>query len=77
MALRTGTDSISMRLAHLLDQDLSFTGGDRPHPLHALHAFAAKFPAQLPRHFIEGLSEPGKLCWTPWPVPALPCWKGG
>ena len=61
----TGTDAITARLARLLDQDLSFTGGDRPHPLHAIHAFAAKFPAQLPRHFIEGLSEPGETVLDP------------
>ena len=65
MALSTSTDSIAARLAHLLDQDLSFTGGDRPHPLHALHAFAAKFPAKLPRYFIEGLSEPGETVLDP------------
>ena len=65
MALITGTDTITARLAHLLDQDLSFTGGDRPHPLHAIHAFAANFPARLPRHFIEGLSEPGETVLDP------------
>ena len=63
--MRTETDSYSVRLAHLLDRDLSFTGGDRPHPLHSLHAFAAKFPAQLPRYFIEGLSEPGETVLDP------------
>ena len=63
--MRTETDSNSVRLAHLLDRDLSFTGGDRPHPLHSLHAFAAKFPAQLPRYFIEGLSEPGETVLDP------------
>lgn len=63
--MSTGTDSIADRLACLLDQDLSFTGGDRPHPLHALHAFAAKFPAQLPRYFIEGLSEPSETVLDP------------
>ena len=63
--MSTGTDIIAAKLAYLLDQDLSFTGGERPHPLHAIHAFAAKFPAQLPRHFIEGLSEPGELVLDP------------
>ena len=63
--MSTGTDIIAAKLSYLLDQDLSFTGGDRPHPLHAIHAFAAKFPAQLPRHFIEGLSEPGELVLDP------------
>ena len=56
---------MSLRLTRLLEQDLSFTGGDRPHPLHAIHAFAAKFPAQLPRYFIEGLSEPGETVLDP------------
>ena len=65
MAFSTGTDSITDRLALLLDQDLSFTGGPRPHPLHAIHAFAAKFPAALPRHFIEGLSQPGETVLDP------------
>ena len=59
------TGSIADRVAYLLEHDLSFTGGDRPHPLHALHAFAAKFPAPLPRHFIEGLSEPGETVLDP------------
>ena len=63
--MSTGTDSMSSRLTRLLEQDLSFTGGDRPHPLHAIHAFAAKFPAQLPRYFIEGLSEPGETVLDP------------
>jgi len=63
--LTSVTDSISNKLAQLLDQDLSFTGGDRPHPLHAIHAFAAKFPAQLPRYFIEGLSAPGETVLDP------------
>ncbi len=63
--MSTGTDSIPSRLTRLLEQDLSFTGGDRPHPLHAIHAFAAKFPAQLPRYFIEGLSEPGETVLDP------------
>ena len=63
--MSTGTDSITDRLARLLNQDLSFTGGERPHPLHSIHAFAAKFPAQLPRYFIEGLSEPGETVLDP------------
>ena len=65
MAITAATGSIPKRLAQLLDQDLSFTGGDKPHPLHTIHAFAAKFPAQLPRHFIEGLSEPGETVLDP------------
>ena len=59
------TDNITAKLAGLLNRDLSFRDGDKPHPLHSLHAFAAKFPAQLPRHFIEGLSEPGETVLDP------------
>lgn len=65
MAFSASKTDIADKLAHLLDQDLSFTGGERPHPLHSIHAFAAKFPAQLPRHFIEGLSEPGERVLDP------------
>ena len=65
MSLSSRTDSISARLAYLLEQDLSFTGGDRSHPLHAIHAFAAKFPAQLPRYFIENLSAEGEAVLDP------------
>lgn len=59
------TDNITAKLAGLLHRDLSFRDSDKPHPLHSLHAFAAKFPAQLPRHFIEGLSEPGETVLDP------------
>ena len=59
------TESTSNKLAQLLGQDLSFTSGDKPHQLHAIHAFAAKFPAMLPRYFIEGLSEPGERVLDP------------
>lgn len=65
MSTTQETGSIPERLTRLLEQDLSFTGGDRSHPLHGTHAFAAKFPAQLPRHFIEGLSEPGETILDP------------
>ena len=65
LPLNSTTENISQKLAHLLDQDLSFTGGEKPHPLHSIHAFAAKFPAQLPRHFIEGLSGPGETVLDP------------
>ncbi|MDE2779489.1 MAG: DNA methyltransferase [Chloroflexota bacterium] len=65
LPLNSTTENISQKLAHLLDQDLSFTGGEKPHPLHSIHAFAAKFPAQLPRHFIEGLSDPGETVLDP------------
>ena len=61
MATSTVADNTRKRLADLLSQDLAFRGGDKPHPLHSIHAFAAKFPAQLPRHFIEGLSSPGEV----------------
>ena len=65
MATSIATDKTKKRLADLLNQDLAFRGGDKPHPLHSIHAFAAKFPAQLPRHFIEGLSSPGEVVLDP------------
>ena len=52
-------------LSHLLGQDLAFRDGPKPHPLHSLHAFAAKFPAQLPRYFIESLSTTGETVLDP------------
>lgn len=52
------------RLSSLLDQDLSFREGTR-HLIHNIHAFAAKFPPQLPRYFIDGLTAPGELVLDP------------
>ncbi len=65
MATPISANATRERLADLLSQDLAFRGGDKPHPLHSIHAFAAKFPAQLPRHFIQGLSGPGEVILDP------------
>lgn len=52
-------------LALLLEQDLSFHGQDSSYASHNLHAFPAKFPPQLPRTFIEGLTDPGEIVLDP------------
>ncbi len=49
----------------LLEGDLGFHGADTGHPRHALHAFAAKFPPQLPAWFIEGLTQHGDVVLDP------------
>jgi hypothetical protein len=53
------------RLKNLLRADLSFAGSPTGYGLHTLHAFAAKFPPQLPRYFIESLTEPGEIVLDP------------
>jgi DNA modification methylase len=52
------------RLKSLLEQDLSFRESKR-YLIHNVHAFAAKFPPQLPRFFIEGLTVPGETVLDP------------
>ena len=46
-------------LANLLSTDFDFHQDASDYASHALHAFAAKFPPQLPRVFIEGLTQRG------------------
>ena len=53
------------RLALLLAGDLDFQGERTSHATHDLHAFAAKFPPQLPRTFITGLTAPGDIILDP------------
>ena len=53
------------RLAALLEGELDFHGQDSGYASHSLHAFAAKFPPQLPRVFIRGLTKPGDLVFDP------------
>ncbi len=53
------------RLAALLEGELNFHGEDSGYASHDLHAFAAKFPPQLPRAFIRGLTRPGDLVLDP------------
>lgn len=52
-------------LSLLLEQDLGFKGKKTTYATHNIHAFAAKFPPQLPRLFIEGLTEPGEVVLDP------------
>ena len=53
------------RLCALLSGDLDFHGKDSAYASHNFHAFPAKFPPQLPRKFIGGLTEPGDIVLDP------------
>jgi DNA modification methylase len=53
------------RLATLLEGELNFHGEDSGYASHDLHSFAAKFPPQLPRAFIRGLTIPGDVVLDP------------
>lgn len=52
-------------LRALLAGDLDFKGQDSGYASHNFHAFAAKFPPQLPRAFIEAVSAPGEVVLDP------------
>jgi len=56
---------VENRLRARLLGDLSFSGHDTAYASHNTHAFAAKFPPQLPRTFIEELTEPGQIVLDP------------
>jgi hypothetical protein len=53
------------RFGDLLSSDLDFHGKSSAYASHNLHAFPAKFPPQLPRKFIEGLTEPKEVVLDP------------
>lgn len=53
------------RLVDLLDGDLNFHSQDSSYASHDLHAFAAKFPPQLPGVFIKALTAPGDVVLDP------------
>ena len=53
------------RLAALLKGEFEFHGEDSGYASHNLHPFAAKFPPQLPRAFVRGLTSPGDLVLDP------------
>ncbi|MDZ7379884.1 MAG: site-specific DNA-methyltransferase [candidate division KSB1 bacterium] len=53
------------RLASLLARELDFHGETGNYASHHLHAFAARFPPQLPRVFIEELTTPGDIVLDP------------
>jgi len=52
-------------LKGLLECELDFHGEDSGYASHDLHSFAAKFPPQLPRVFIRGLTCPGDIVLDP------------
>jgi DNA modification methylase len=53
------------RLSALLAGDLNFHGEDSSYASHDVHAFAAKFPPQLPCAFIRGLTAPSDFVLDP------------
>jgi len=53
------------RLSALLAGELNFHGENSSYASHDLHAFAAKFPPQLPRLFVRGLTAPGDVVLDP------------
>jgi hypothetical protein len=52
-------------LRRLLASDLTFEGEKTSYATHNLHAFAAKFPPQLPRLFIRELTNPDEWVLDP------------
>lgn len=57
--------NIEQRLSGLLKRDLTFKGEKTSYASHNIHAFAAKFPPQIPRTFIRELSKPGEIVLDP------------
>lgn len=53
------------RVRELLLVDLGFHGTDGRYATHAWHPFPAKFPPQLPAHFIDALTERGETVFDP------------
>ncbi len=53
------------KLVSLLSKDLDFIGLKSGYASHNFHSFPAKFPPQLPREFILGLTEPGEAVLDP------------
>lgn len=61
----SGALDVRERLDALLRSDLSFGGLPTAYATHGMHAFAAKFPPQLPRLAIALLSSPGEVVLDP------------
>lgn len=59
------TDSAYRKLSALLRKDLDFGSSDSGYASHAIHPFAAKFPPQIPRLFIEELTQSGDSILDP------------
>lgn len=52
-------------LLKLLTEDFDFHGENSSYATHNFHAFPAKFPPQLPKKFINGLTLPGEIVLDP------------
>jgi DNA methylase len=59
------TESAFRKLSALLRKDLDSSSSDSGYAFHAIHPFAAKFPPQIPRLFIEELTESGDSVLDP------------
>ncbi len=57
--------TIKQRLETLLAGDLDFHKHNSAYATHVIHSFPAKFPPQLPRLFVEHLTEPGDVVLDP------------
>ncbi|MBL7198923.1 MAG: HNH endonuclease [Anaerolineae bacterium] len=65
-AENSGPDAAYLNdLVALLSGDLDFHGHSSGYASHNLHSFPAKFPPQLPKRFIEGLTAPGDVVLDP------------
>ena len=65
MASATATPASLAALRQLLCTDLDFHRSNGQDATHGWHPFPAKFPPQLPAHFIEYLTEPGDVVFDP------------
>jgi DNA modification methylase len=65
MALEIGAPDVEQALRLSLEGDLGFQGQLTSYSTHSVHAFAAKFPPQLPKTFIEALTSPGDTILDP------------
>jgi hypothetical protein len=59
------TESAYRKLSALLRKNLDFGSSDSSYASHSIHPFAAKFPPQIPRLFIEELTESGDSVLDP------------
>lgn len=65
VSVRAELLNVEETLSHSLKRDLTFKGKKTAYASHNLHAFAAKFPPQLPRLFIHELTQPGERVLDP------------
>lgn len=63
--LTYGITDVERALHARMQGDLSFKGQQTSYASHNTHAFAAKFPPQLPKTFIEELTEAGERVLDP------------